>query len=170
MSTGVDLGPAVGGHEAQDLRHLLEHVQTVDVDLGAGVKQVVSSSRRRRRSPLCSLMCVSVCMWAGLCCYLRAELLPQVGEQIFVSIGSFAVEPHDVIGALTDPVSDQLQDAVQTGLLRANTKALVYQRLSSKIALKFYFSRKTVIYVENNNHSAIKSVLCFNSLTRVGIW
>lgn len=34
VPAGVDLGPAVGGHEAQDLRHLLEHVQTVDVDLG----------------------------------------------------------------------------------------------------------------------------------------
>lgn len=37
VSAGVDLGPAVGGHVAQDLRHLLEHVQTVDVDLGTRV-------------------------------------------------------------------------------------------------------------------------------------
>ncbi len=33
MTTGVDLRPAVSRHVAQDLRHLLEHRQTPDMDL-----------------------------------------------------------------------------------------------------------------------------------------
>lgn len=33
VSAGVDLSPAVCGHVAQDLWHLLEHGQTVDMDL-----------------------------------------------------------------------------------------------------------------------------------------
>lgn len=33
VSTGMDLRPAVSRHVAQDLRHLLEHRQTPDMDL-----------------------------------------------------------------------------------------------------------------------------------------
>lgn len=39
VSTGMNLTPAVRRHVAQDLWHLLEHRQTVDVDLQKKVSQ-----------------------------------------------------------------------------------------------------------------------------------
>lgn len=117
MSAGVDLGPAVGGDEAQDLWHLLEHVQTVDVDLGTRVcvQRVVGRGRCFLSEPTCISRC-----WC--LSHLRVELLSQVSEEILVPVRSLTVEPHDMVGTLTDPVSDQIQDAVQTGLLHTHTK------------------------------------------------
>lgn len=71
VSAGVDLGPAVGGHEAQDLRHLLEHVQTVDMDLETRVfvQHVVSSGR----CFLTQLMRVRVCNACVATCVLSSS-------------------------------------------------------------------------------------------------
>lgn len=57
-------------------------------------------------------MCVGLCMR-----YLCVEPLAQVGEQVFISICCFTVKPHNVIRTLADPVTNELHDAIQTGLL-----------------------------------------------------
>lgn len=60
VSAGVDLGPAVGGHEAQDLRHLLELVQTVDVDLGTRVCVCVERVVAFLSGSTCVCLCICV--------------------------------------------------------------------------------------------------------------
>lgn len=54
--------------------------------------------------------------------YLDSELLAEVGEQVLVPIGRFAVQPHHVVGAPRDPAADQLQDPSQTLLLGRGLK------------------------------------------------
>lgn len=61
---------------------------------------------------LLQIKCVGLCMW-----YLCVEPLAQVGEQVFISICCFTVKPHNVIRTLADPVTNELHDAIQTGLL-----------------------------------------------------
>lgn len=58
------------------------------------------------------IKCAGLCVW-----YLRVEPLAQVGEQVFISICCFTVKPHNVIRTLADPVTNELHDAIQTGLL-----------------------------------------------------
>lgn len=48
---------------------------------------------------------------------LTAKLLTQVGEEVLVSIGCLAVEPHHMVWTQNKPVLDQLLNAVQTSLL-----------------------------------------------------
>lgn len=114
VSTGVDLCPAVGRHVAQDLRHLLEHSQTPHVDLRA-------ESNNKIRKRLIELLAGATWKDRNVClCYLCVELLSQVSEQVFISIRSFTVEPHNMIWTLTDPVSNELQDTIQTDLLHTH--------------------------------------------------
>lgn len=109
VAAGVNAGAAVRCHVAQDLRHLLEHGQTVDVDL-----QETSRSSAVRVSGEADVPPAHLC----------AELFSQVGEQVLVSVRSFAVEPDHVIRTLADPVPHQLRDALQTDLLQKQTPEL----------------------------------------------
>ena len=82
------------------------------------------------RSVLCK--CVWECNKCAFVLYLSIELLSQVGKQVFVSVGSFTVEPHNVVGTLADPVTDQFSYPTQTGLLFP-TKMHTRTNISSSI-------------------------------------